>query len=45
MKAKILMSRIHLDVLKKSEKDPCGVFQTRVGSNDNILWWLQALSA
>ena len=31
-KTKILVFGINLDVLKKSGKDPCGVYQTEVGS-------------
>ena len=32
-KTKIMVSGIHLDVLKKSGKDPCGVCQIAVGSS------------
>ena len=30
------MSGINLDLLKESEKDPFGVCQTGIGSNDNF---------
>ena len=32
-KTKIMVSGMDLDLLKKSGKDPCGVYKKRVGSN------------